>query len=80
MEHAELMRELNRILNYLFDDNPQPKKKDIQKTWLNWSGLATGHRRKHTYMYEQRELFKDYLRGYQKPVFNELLNAGQIFS
>ena len=27
-------------------------------------------------MYEQRELFKDYLRGYQKPVFNELLNAG----
>ena len=32
MEHSELMKELNRILNYLFDDNPQPKKKDIQKT------------------------------------------------
>jgi hypothetical protein len=25
MEHSELMRELNRILAYLFDDNPQPK-------------------------------------------------------
>lgn len=30
MEHAELMRELNRILNYLFDD--QPKKKEDKKT------------------------------------------------
>ena len=27
-------------------------------------------------MYEQRELFKDYLRDHQIPVFNELLNAG----
>lgn len=30
MEHAELMRELNRILNYLFDD--EPKKKEVTKT------------------------------------------------
>jgi hypothetical protein len=29
MEHAELMRELNRILNYLFDDE---KKKEDKKT------------------------------------------------
>ena len=43
---------------------------------MNWSGLATGHRRKHTYMYEQRELFKDLLRDHQIPVFGELLNAG----
>ena len=29
MEHAELMRELNRIISYLFDDeNPQPKKEN----------------------------------------------------
>lgn len=27
MEHAELMKELSRILRYLYnDDNPQPKK------------------------------------------------------
>lgn len=30
MEHAELMRELKRILNYLFDD--EPKKKEDRKT------------------------------------------------
>jgi hypothetical protein len=29
MEHAELMRELNRILNYLFDDE---KKQEVTKT------------------------------------------------
>ena len=27
MEHSELMRELNRILAYLFDD--EPKKKEV---------------------------------------------------
>jgi hypothetical protein len=34
MEHAELMRELNRILNYLFDDEPKQKpgiNKEAQK-------------------------------------------------
>lgn len=30
MEHAELMRELNRILQYLFDD--EPNKKEAGKT------------------------------------------------
>jgi hypothetical protein len=28
MEHAELMKELNRILNYLFDDEPKQKIKE----------------------------------------------------
>jgi hypothetical protein len=30
LEHAELMRELNRILQYLFDD--EPNKKEDRKT------------------------------------------------
>ena len=33
MTHEELMRELNRILNYIFDDDEKPKKQD--------SGLKT---------------------------------------
>ena len=28
MEHSELMKELNRIMRYLYDDEPQPKKKE----------------------------------------------------
>ena len=45
---------------------------------MNLSGLATGHRRKHTYMYESKELFKDkdLLRDYQIPVFQDMLTAG----
>ena len=30
MEHSELMKELNRILTYIFDD--EPKKKEAGKT------------------------------------------------
>ena len=33
MTHEELMRELNRILNYIFEDDEKPKKQD--------SGLKT---------------------------------------
>jgi hypothetical protein len=33
MEHSELMKELNRILSYLFDDDEKPKKQE--------SGLKT---------------------------------------
>ena len=28
MTHEELMRELNRILNYIFDDDEKPKKQE----------------------------------------------------
>ena len=30
MSHEELMRELNRLLSYIFED--EPKKKEAQKT------------------------------------------------
>ena len=70
MEHAELMRELNRILNYLFDD--QPKKKEDKKTWeFEWPWPQET-----TQMNEPKDVFKDLLRDYQKPVFQDILTAG----
>jgi len=32
MEHAELMRELNRIMAYIYDDEPKQKIKETGKT------------------------------------------------
>lgn len=37
MEHSELMRELNRILNYLFEDE-KPKQQKINETKLRNDG------------------------------------------